>query len=378
MAVILLPLLLLSGLHGLQTHNRKTIPDKSRLATVQRFAGLINQPNQSSTKTTAADHTGGKKGRRHKTSLVRTDAGENIHEPELEVVEAELSSGHEEVDLVVDRNDHEELPDFADFPTQKSVAAEVLSAKEIFRTESERVEVKTQIKVVRNTVKESSKSVVETTLVVELARTATVMLTPEIHRTTVTPTINKVAMRQDVTQTPHPHQNNEGGGADGWILFTPGAPQNHEKNDDQGVQSGTPHPTATSAKKYLQQGDALPDALQLISDLWNDVPVFVTETLYFTTKLMRTPTPAAGNNKAGVAATTTSRLRKWEKTGKPTSTSRFVLNTGLFHNDALFSIADNDIYRGAHAQQARNEAHTAATNVILLAFCCIIGVLLFV
>lgn len=295
---------------------------------------------------------------RHKTSMVKSESGENVYEPPLEVVE------------VVDREDHDDLPDFADFPTEEPVPMlqltppDALTTKEIFRMDPTAIKVETKIKV--TTVQKAVEAaqpvqVVAKTVEMERAGTATIMMVPEFVMTTVTP--NHQGPPQGpgdaswVMATPKPSDA-------GWVIVTPGfAPGPQEKGA----------PVSTAANKYLRQGDALPDAMKLISDLLDDSPVFVTETFYITSKIMRTPVP-----KAKVATTSTSTYQKKYEKGKakPTIVTPLKINTGLLRNYQPFTIAPNDIYRGVHAKKS-SMANQLTISLAILSISCAAFLMLF-
>lgn len=264
---------------------------------------------------------------RHKTSLVKPESGENVYEPPFDSAE------------VVDREDHDDLPDYADFssdepvPIMQLTPPEVMTPKEIFRMDPTAIKVETRIKV--TTVQKNVEAVVqevpdeERTVEMDRPATATLMMIPEFVMTTVTPTMVHHAPPKDVKS------------ADGWVKFTPGMAQGPQ-------EKGAPVSTATN--KYLRESDALPDAMKLISDLWDDAPVFVTETLYITSKIIRTPVPKAKET------STSTYVKKYDKgKAKPTVMTPLKINTGLLRNHAPFTIAPNDIYRGIHAKSMANQ-----------------------
>lgn len=300
------------------------------------------------------------------SSLVRTVSGENVHEPPLDVVE------------ILHRDDHDQLPDYSDFQLfdKDEILAfmppEVLETKEIFRMEvtpaapvevqivQTSVKVSTSKRVKKTTSISQFVQATETTVVEEAPKTATLLVVPEYQLTTVVPS-NPIITSAAAAGKP-----------EGWVLFTPG------------IQPGPPdektQPTGGSQRLqerggYLLRDDALPDAMKVIDDLWKDDVVMVTQTFYVTSKFMRTPTPTV---KAAGATSSTTRLKKFEKRPKATSsTTRFHLNTGLFLNDATFTIAPNDIYRGIHAQAQNQSSPVALNTSILVAVLTFMAMLMF-
>lgn len=331
---------ILLHVYGLQRHDTKGMAEvvSEQVDLIKgRFAQLEEKDKQQQT---------GR--RRHKTPLVKTDSGENVHEPPPAYSE------------VIDRGDHEKLPDFADFPPvdpeESSIFSiapgEAFAPKEIFKffpsifEEDSVTEIVTVKEVVRTvkTVEEPSLPPVIATATQEEARTATLVIAPHFALTTVTP---------EPTMPTKPS-------GDGWVIYTPGLPVNHEK----GAQAAPPQKNPG----HLMKSDAMPDAVQLISDLWNDQPVFVTETIIVTSRMLRTPEPIRPTKT--LSQTTTARaLKKYEKQQQKKAIvySTFKINPALLKQDTPFTIAPEDVYRGLHASEANALQRSLITSVALLA-----------
>lgn len=138
----------------------------------------------------------------------------------------------------------------------------------------------------------------------------------------------------------------------GWVTSYYGAAHAEQKNAPPAKQPGN-----------LVQEDALPDAMAVISNLWEHGVDIVTETMFVTSRYHRTPTPTL---KAAASVGTTTKLKKYEK-GKPkaTTTSQYKLNTNLIKGDIPFSIAPGDIFRGVHASDA---VRPATSMLLILSF----------
>ncbi len=293
-----------ASINALQNYDKKPVKEPLKPGKLMENRYIFEEEN--------TKHKHKQTSRRKNSSLVKTESGAN--EFELPIQQAEE----------VDRSDHEELPDFADNPPIFSLAlADFLPIPAKTVTS---VLMKTVVKAAKTTKlaeEEPIKPAVEVTLI-EAPVTATLVIAPEIVYTTLTPTIPINQIKSTKTG--------------GWVIVTPGVNPG-EKNNQQ---------AALKDKGYLLRDDALPDAVNVVSNLWHDEPVFITETILVTTRMARTPPPPKS-----MPTATTKQLKKFEKRTagkKVTTTTAIKINTNLIKMDPKFTIAPDDIYRGVHAK----------------------------
>jgi hypothetical protein len=165
-------------------------------------------------------------------------------------------------------------------------------------------------------------------------------------------------------------QQLEGKAREGWVVvgLPGGAIKADQKNNNNQQLIGP----LRQDGNYLHE-DALPDAMAIISDLYDDRPVVVTQTIYITSKYYRSPTATGVMKGQGIKPTATGKQQPKKQPAK--STSRIKINTNLIKAGASFSIAPNDIYRGLHAQ---NSASSLTLSSMLYTFTMALGVIMII